>query len=57
MLGVELLELDEQPVQVLRLDADAGVLDLDAEQVRGRSRPTRTVTRPPSGVNLMAFDR
>ena len=30
--GVELLELDEQPAQVLGRDADAGVLDLDAEQ-------------------------
>ena len=55
--GVELLELDEQAPQVLGLDAHAGVLDLEAERLASPSAPTRTVTRPPSGVNLIAFDR
>ena len=55
--GVELLELDEQPLEVLGLDADAGVLDLEAEACRARRRRRATVTWPPSGVNLMAFDR
>src|SRR5262249_10901119 len=32
--GVELLELEEQPLHLIGRDADAGVLDLEAERIR-----------------------
>jgi hypothetical protein len=31
---LELLELDEQPAEIRRRDADAGVLDLEPERLR-----------------------
>ena len=51
----ELLELAEQPRQVLARDADARVGDHRRPGARRRrARPTRTT--PPRGVNLMAFE-
>ena len=53
---IELLKLDEQAVLVLGLDADAGVFHLDAEAL-ALFRPGPDRDAPPSGVNLIAFER
>jgi len=53
---IQLLELDEQPPQVLGLDAGARVVHLDAEEL-GPSGEARMVTSPPAGVNLSALER
>ena len=56
-----LLEGLEDPGQDLRLDADAGVADLDDQRGAVRRCPgppalrERTVIVPPAGVNLTAF--
>ena len=51
--GVELLELDEQPVEVLGRDADARVLDLEPEGRPRLGQDARDRPCRPSGVNLM----
>jgi hypothetical protein len=50
------LELDEELAQIVRRDADPVSFDIDPEQAAPSGR-IRMATRPPGGVNLMAFDR
>ena len=53
--GVELMELDEQARHVVRLDADALVLDLQPP-VAVPLGEIRMMTRLPSGENFTALD-
>ena len=48
------IETVEDPVMMVRVDADAGILHGDKALVAVRCR-SRTATRPPAGVYLMAL--
>ena len=56
-ISVELLELNKESPDILRRDAEAGILYLQDERLPSSWGRILTVTRPSSGVNLMALER